>query len=241
MRQLLTFKLNNDTKMVVADTSSKQDAKEQAISYSNRLFEQRKYRIQPTNELVEYEKWHKSKNESYKDGTKEFSIAAIVNNQPIMVNVTAPGVKSAYINFKKLYVIERDVFCFIYELGQPEKRQSALALSNKTLKSKEDTTKFLRKAEQYLGSVPGLGVYAEDVPLLFGLIRDYVNGDYKEVPFTTILYSLAALIYLCVPVDIIPDFLPFVGKIDDMGVLMFVLKAVHNDLQIYKKNRQKSN
>ena len=184
-------------------------------------------------------KWHKNKTESYKDGNKEFSIAAIVNNQPIMVNVTASGVKSAYINFKKLYVIERDVFCFIYELGQPEKRQSALQLSNKTLKNKEDTTKFLRKAEQYLGSVPGLGVYAEDLPLLFSLIRDYVNGDYKEVPFTTILYSLAALIYLCVPVDIIPDFLPFVGKIDDMGVLMFVLKAVHNDLQIYKKNRCK--
>ena len=238
MRQLLTFKLNNETKMcVVADTASKQEAKEQAISYSNRLFEQKKFRIQATNELTDYEKWSKTTAESYRNGNKMFSIAAIVNNQPIIADVSAAGVKSAYINFKKLYVIEKDVLCFIYEHGQPVKRYSALAISNKTLKNREDTTRFLRKAEGYLKAIPALGEYAEDITLLISLIRDYANGDYKEVPFTTILYSLAALIYLCIPIDIIPDFLPFIGKIDDMGILMFVLKAVHKDLQLYKKNR----
>jgi uncharacterized membrane protein YkvA (DUF1232 family) len=37
---------------------------------------------------------------------------------------------------------------------------------------------------------------------------------------------LAGLIYLISPLDVVPDFIPFAGLLDDMGVAVFVLNYI---------------
>ena len=58
------------------------------------------------------------------------------------------------------------------------------------------------------------------VVLLRRLVRD------ERVPRRSKILLLALAGYLALPVDLIPDFLPGVGQVDDLLVLAFALRAV---------------
>jgi uncharacterized membrane protein YkvA (DUF1232 family) len=55
------------------------------------------------------------------------------------------------------------------------------------------------------------------------LIGDYVKGKYRDIPVGITLAALAVIIYFVSPFDLIPDFIPFAGYIDDVAVLTLVL------------------
>lgn len=71
------------------------------------------------------------------------------------------------------------------------------------------------------------------VKLLFGMIRDYWKGEYKDVPWSTIAAAVGALVYFLSPVDLIPDVIPVIGYIDDAAVVALAVKFVQDDLRKY--------
>ena len=75
----------------------------------------------------------------------------------------------------------------------------------------------------------------KDIPTLCDIVRDYVKGNYKEVPVGSIIAALAALIYFVSPIDAIPDFIPVVGYLDDVTVIAVALQFIHSDLEEYRK------
>jgi len=77
------------------------------------------------------------------------------------------------------------------------------------------------------------GVWAKML-LLFGIAKDYVNGDYTEIPKRSIVAIFGGLIYFLSPVDVVPDFVPLLGFIDDIFILNLVYKQVVKDLEKYK-------
>lgn len=77
------------------------------------------------------------------------------------------------------------------------------------------------------------GVWSKMV-LLFGVAKDYVNGDYTEIPKRSIIAILGGIIYFLSPLDIVPDFVPLLGFMDDIFVLNLVYKQVLKDLEKYK-------
>lgn len=94
---------------------------------------------------------------------------------------------------------------------------------------------------EQLSEIPGLGEYLQDIPLVCSMIIDYTKGRYKAVPISTIIGLTAAILYFVSPVDLIPDFIPVIGQIDDIGVLIFALKRAHNDIMEYKAWKYKGN
>lgn len=58
--------------------------------------------------------------------------------------------------------------------------------------------------------------------LVFGLASD------PQVPAATKLTLAAAAVYLVSPVDLLPDFIPFVGYLDDALVVAVVLDGLLN-------------
>ena len=47
------------------------------------------------------------------------------------------------------------------------------------------------------------------------------------------------VLYFLSPVDLIPDFLPGIGQVDDITVLGFAVKATYEDLRKYDNWRKK--
>lgn len=80
--------------------------------------------------------------------------------------------------------------------------------------------------------------YIDVVKNLFFMLKDYKNGNYREVPWHTIGSIVLVLLYVLNPLDIIPDFIPGFGFIDDAGVLALALKLIQSDFDNYMAWRQ---
>jgi uncharacterized membrane protein YkvA (DUF1232 family) len=91
-----------------------------------------------------------------------------------------------------------------------------------------------RELEEKFLEVPAkLGKLLNQVKLLFELVRSYVNGSYRAVPWASIAMAVAALLYFLAPFDFIPDLIPGIGFIDDAFVVKFALTAIQSDLRAY--------
>jgi uncharacterized membrane protein YkvA (DUF1232 family) len=71
------------------------------------------------------------------------------------------------------------------------------------------------------------------VKLLNELIRSYIDGSYREVPWVSIAMAVAAIVYFLAPIDLIPDVIPGIGYIDDIVVVRFALTAIGSDLRTF--------
>lgn len=75
--------------------------------------------------------------------------------------------------------------------------------------------------------------YVELGKIMLGMLSDYRKGIYTKLPLFTIAAIAFAFLYLLNPFDIIPDFIPGVGYIDDMAVFTFALRFIESDLHNY--------
>ena len=80
----------------------------------------------------------------------------------------------------------------------------------------------------------------EEICDLFAMLSAYAKGQYRDVPWKSIAAIGAALAYLICPFDIIPDFIPGIGMLDDMIVLGLCLKTVKIDLDKFRVWRNKT-
>jgi uncharacterized membrane protein YkvA (DUF1232 family) len=107
--------------------------------------------------------------------------------------------------------------------------------------SEEDLKTLLaqeRLAQQKLTSLTRkLPAMARQVKLGFAMLRDYARGDYRKIPWWSIASLGAALGYFIMPTDMIPDFIPFIGYLDDAAVLAAVMNAIREDMKRYCEAR----
>ncbi len=75
----------------------------------------------------------------------------------------------------------------------------------------------------------------EDMRLLGALIKDYWKGEYREVSLGSIAVFALSIIYVISPIDVLSDFIPLLGQIDDAFILLFCLYFLEKDLQKYHK------
>jgi uncharacterized membrane protein YkvA (DUF1232 family) len=68
------------------------------------------------------------------------------------------------------------------------------------------------------------------------LIKAYVQGSYTKLPLMTLVKITAALLYFVMPFDFIPDFLPLVGFADDLAIVVWVGKAIKEELDEFEKH-----
>ena len=90
----------------------------------------------------------------------------------------------------------------------------------------EQAREAARKARREKGM---LGAFAEDLGALLRLLRAWVKGQYRVVPWKTIILALVAVIYFVDPFDLVPDFVPLVGYVDDKNALV-AMAIVVSDL-----------
>ena len=62
------------------------------------------------------------------------------------------------------------------------------------------------------------------------LVRSYATGEYRMIPWKSLLLIVAAILYFINPIDVIPDLLPIIGVSDDFAVLFMVYRSIGSDI-----------
>lgn len=79
-----------------------------------------------------------------------------------------------------------------------------------------------------------IGEIGADLPILLRLARSWASGEYRRIPLKAIVLILAAALYFVNPLDLIPDFLPVIGYVDDAAVVGYVLRSLRRELDVYR-------
>ena len=110
----------------------------------------------------------------------------------------------------------------------------------KLLKDNKEIQEMLKRAlEKALQNEGPISEVFNDLKLLLLLVKDYITGAYREIPYGSIIAAVAGILYFLSPIDFIPDFIPGIGLIDDVFVIGLVLKQIHSDLEKYKEWKYK--
>lgn len=110
-----------------------------------------------------------------------------------------------------------------------------------TIENEDKFEKFVQRLENKLKLIPGIGEYLSDIACMVSLVRSYIKKEYTDIPLGTILSIVVTLLYIISPVDLIPDVIPGVGYLDDIALLVWVLKSIHSDVEEYKQWRVDNN
>ena len=73
---------------------------------------------------------------------------------------------------------------------------------------------------------------------LLRLIRALYKKEYKDFPWGSLVKATATIIYLVSPLDLIPDFIPFVGMMDDFALISWTIGSLGKDIQDFENWEQ---
>ena len=92
-----------------------------------------------------------------------------------------------------------------------------------------------RRKVQGFGDKPPSRIQSllRDINLMIGLASDYYKGSYTQIPWNVLAAVTGAILYFVSPVDVIPDFIPVVGYVDDALVIKLALEIARPDLESY--------
>lgn len=94
----------------------------------------------------------------------------------------------------------------------------------------------LTKAKDVAGNEnKGVGqVLLDKVTTLSRMVKAYFTGEYRIIPWGSIVKIIAVLIYFISPIDVIPDILPFIGLTDDLALTMWLFSSLKEDFENFE-------
>lgn len=103
-----------------------------------------------------------------------------------------------------------------------------------------DTAQKARKVvtavEQKINKFRPLGVkILDDVRVFVQMLKAACRGE--DIPYATISAIVVALVYLVMPFDLVPDFLPGIGLVDDATLIGATAYALRSDMAKFRKRR----
>lgn len=124
--------------------------------------------------------------------------------------------------------------------------ENSIHKAEELIKDKEKTEEKIDEAiEKVIKVEEEKGIFEkiwDDLPLMFGMAKDWITGKYKDISLTSMLTILGGIIYFLSPIDLIPDFIPVIGYLDDLYILSSVIDKVRKEIdkyKVWKKNNEK--
>ncbi len=94
--------------------------------------------------------------------------------------------------------------------------------------------KFVDIIKNIVDTTPQLISCKADIKTLCSMLTDWAKGNYKHISKRTAVIVGLCIGYVISPIDLIPDFIPVAGKIDDISVILFMLRVVKKELGFYR-------
>jgi uncharacterized membrane protein YkvA (DUF1232 family) len=109
-------------------------------------------------------------------------------------------------------------------------RSKAAEYVNDPQRLNELVRKAGRKADAKKG--PLEDIWAQ-LTACFRLIRAYAKGAYREIPWSSLVMLVAAIVYFVMPVDVLPDFLVGLGLLDDAALLGWTIRTLGAEIDAF--------
>jgi len=109
---------------------------------------------------------------------------------------------------------------------------SALARAKSFARDPKALRDLFHEAMRKTGSIPKKP-FAElwgYFQAMLRLIRAYYRGEYRAISVTNLVMIVGAIIYVLNPWDLIPDWLPGLGFVDDATILAFAVQKTREAL-----------
>lgn len=106
-------------------------------------------------------------------------------------------------------------------------------LANKWGTGHESVTKILAKVEDFLDEKSQKIAFLDKVKLFISMLKDHSAKKYY-IDDNALGLLIAALAYLVIPLDLVPDFIPVVGFTDDAAAFALVIKKLSSEVKNYQ-------
>ena len=112
-----------------------------------------------------------------------------------------------------------------------EKARAVLHDQERVSKLLETSKEKISNLELGENELKGILAY---IKTFIRMLRAFKSGQYQAVPWVTILMIAAALIYFVTPLDLIPDFIPVTGFVDDFSLIMAIFSRFKEDIVAFQ-------
>ena len=117
-----------------------------------------------------------------------------------------------------------------------EIEKGVFKVSDKDIEKAYEEAEEAHKKAKILSARGGpFGLLFRRIELLISMLRDYKRKEYKEIPWRVIAAVVFAILYFVNPFDLIPDFIPILGYLDDITVISLVFASIEHELKKYAR------
>ena len=106
--------------------------------------------------------------------------------------------------------------------------ENALLLEEFIKQNEDEAEKIIEKGKKL----------TEKFKVFLSLVKDFAKKRYDKIPVKSLVAIVSALLYFVIGKDLIPDYIPGVGKIDDALILSVCFKLVKKDVEDYLEWKQ---
>lgn len=83
-----------------------------------------------------------------------------------------------------------------------------------------------------------IAAFRDQLGVVTRLLKAYASGEYRQLPWKTLISIVAVLLYFVNPLDIIPDLLPIVGFADDIALVGWLFSSLGSDIEKFRQWEQ---
>jgi uncharacterized membrane protein YkvA (DUF1232 family) len=119
----------------------------------------------------------------------------------------------------------------------------AMRLAGEYIQDPDEFNSLIADAQEKLSAaaVTARDAVYEGLDIMLRMMAAYAKGEYRAIPWRTLLIITAAVLYFVMPLDFLPDLLPIIGFADDVAIIVWTFNLVKHDIDqflIWEKAQQ---
>jgi uncharacterized membrane protein YkvA (DUF1232 family) len=123
--------------------------------------------------------------------------------------------------------------------------QRALKNAAKSAKNPQKMSNLIESVNDKLSDMDknkkNVSGFFEKLKTMLRMLRAYISGEYREIPWRSLLLIIGSLVYFLMPLDLIPDFIPMTGLADDISLIFLVFGSIGDDIDAFIEYEQTGN